>query len=418
MTAERREGRASYESSAGRLAPPRAAGSAALPGRRTPALARRVAALALAALLLVAAGTPAELTLSAQRAGELEVGAFTRADCAHCARARAFLGELAARHPGLRVVERDVALDPAALARLRALAERAGLRAAVPAFHVRDRLLVGFRGAATTGAELEALLVGSGSAPPVVDAVDAPWLGRLRVSEIGLPLFTVALGLLDGFNPCAMWALLFILSLLVRLRSRARMLAVGGTFVAVGGLVYFAFLAAWLNLFLFAGAARPVQVALGLLAIAAGALHWKDAVVPGRGPSLHIPAAARPRLYARVRRVLQAEDLGGALVAVTVLALFVNFVELLCTAGLPALYTRVLSLQGLPPLAHYGYLALYCAAYVLDHLLVLAVAVATLGGRRLQERHGRWLDAVSGAVLVGLGAVLALRPGWLAGLAG
>jgi hypothetical protein len=215
-----------------------------------------------------------------------------------------------------------------------------------------------------------------------------------------------------------MWALLFILSLLVRLRSRARMLAVGGTFVAVGGLVYFAFLAAWLNVFLFAGAARPVQVALGVLAIVAGALHWKDALAPGRGPSLHIPAAARPGLYARVRRVLQAEDLTGALAAVTVLALFVNFVELLCTAGLPALYTRMLSLQALPPLVHYRYLALYCAAYVLDDLFVLAVAVATLGGRRLQERHGRWLDALSGAVLVALGTVLALRPGWLASLAG
>jgi hypothetical protein len=278
---------------------------------------------------------------------------------------------------------------------------------------------VGFRDAATTGAELEALLLGTGAGgAPEPGAVEAPWLGPLRVSDLGLPLFTLAVGLLDGFNPCAMWALLFILSLLVRLRSRARMLAVGGTFVAVGGLVYFAFLAAWLNLFLLAGAARPLQASLGALAMLAGALHWKDAVAPGRGPSLHIPAAARPGLYARARRVLQAEDLAGALVAVAALALLVNFVELLCTAGLPALYTRVLSLQALPPAAHYGYLALYCAAYVLDDLLVLAAAVATLGGRRLQERHGRWLDAVSGAVLVALGALLALRPEWLAALAG
>lgn len=291
----------------------------------------------------------------------------------------------------------------------------------MPAFHVRGRLAVGFRDARTTGAELEALLFGAAHPAPAPaaapDAVDAPWLGRMRASELGLPLFTLALGLLDGFNPCAMWALVFILSLLVRLRSRARMLAVGGTFVAVGGLVYFAFLAAWLNVFLLAGAARPLQVALGALAVAAGLLHAKDAVAPGRGPSLHIPAAARPGIYARARGVLQAESLPAALAAVAVLALFVNLVELFCTAGLPALYTRVLSLQALLPAEHYAYLALYCVAYVLDDLVVLAAAVATLGSRRLQERHGRWLDALSGAALVALGLVLALRPGWLAALA-
>ena len=392
-------------------------------GLRHRPLPRRAAALALglAALLLGAARAPAEPPAGAEPPGSaLELEVFTRADCAHCARARAYLAELRARHPELRVALRDVGADAGSRARLHALAEAAGVRAAVPAFHARGRLLVGFRDAATTGAELEALLFGAAPAgAPGTDAVDAPWLGRLRASELGLPLFTVALGLLDGFNPCAMWALLFILSLLVRLRSRTRMLAVGGTFVAVGGLVYFAFLAAWLNLFLFAGAARPVQVALGALAVAAGALHWKDALAPGRGgPSLHIPAAARPGVYSRVRRVLQAEDLTGALVAVALLALFVNFIELLCTAGLPALYTRVLSLQALPAAAHYAYLALYCLAYVLDDLLVLALAVATLGGPRLQERHGRWLDALSGAVLVALGAVLMLRPGWLAALAG
>jgi hypothetical protein len=313
-------------------------------------------------------------------------------------------------------VRRDVSREPGALERLTALARDAGVQPGVPAFYLQGRLLVGFRDAETSGRSLEALLAGAASPPD--DAVDVPLLGRLRAGEIGLPLFTLAIGLLDGFNPCAMWVLLFLLSLLARLRSRRRMLQVGGVFVAVSGLVYYAFLAAWLGVFLWIGLARPVQAALGAVAAGMGVLHLKDALAPGRGPSLHIPASARPGIYARVRAILSAENLSGSLAAVALLALFVNLVELLCTAGLPALYTRVLTLHELPPWRYYAYLALYDAAYVFDDALVLAIAVAGLGSRRLSARAVRCLDLLSGLLLLALGALLALRPEWLSQLAG
>jgi glutaredoxin len=368
--------------------------------------------LAAALLGLCALGFAPPIPAHAEEPTELEV--FTRPGCPHCARAEAFLAALEARGEA-RVVRRDVSADAQALARLRRLAADSGQPPGVPAFHAGGRLLVGFRSAAESGPEIEALLAHGAAA---AGAIALPWLGPLRAGEVGLPLFTLAIGLLDGFNPCAMWVLLFLLSLLVRLESRRRMLAIGGTFVAVGGLVYYAFLAAWLGAFLWIGVARGIQAALGLVAIAMGALHLKDALAPGRGPSLHIPAAAKPRIYARVRRVLDAENLPAAMAAVAVLALLVNFVELLCTAGLPALYTRVLTLHELPAWRYHAYLGLYVAAYVFDDALVLAAAVAAFGAKRLQQRGGRWLDALSGALLVALGALLALRPQWLSALGG
>jgi hypothetical protein len=174
-----------------------------------------------------------------------------------------------------------------------------------------------------------------------------PLLG-LRVRDLGLPLFTVVLGLLDGFNPCAMWVLLFVLSLLVNLRDRRKMAVIGATFVLVSGVVYFAFMAAWLNLFLLVGVSRSTQVVLAVIAGVIGALNVKDAVAIGDSLSLTIPASARPGLYARVRAIVTAESLASALAGVIVLAVLVNVIELLCTAGLPALYTRILTLHELP----------------------------------------------------------------------
>lgn len=224
---------------------------------------------------------------------------------------------------------------------------------------------------------------------------------------------TLAVGLLDGFNPCATWVLLFLLSLLVRLQNRGRMALVAGTFVVASGAVYYAFMAAWLNVFLITGMSTTLRWLLGAAALLIGAVNVKDFFALGRGPSLAIPAAAKPGLYARVRRVLNAEALPTALLAVTALAVAVNFIELLCTAGFPAMYTAVLTQQQLAPAAYYAYLGLYIVGYIADDSLMVATAVIALSSVRLTERAGAWLKLVSGAAMLALGVVMLLRPDWL-----
>lgn len=245
------------------------------------------------------------------------------------------------------------------------------------------------------------------------DSVEIAWLGRLSAKQLGMPLFTLAIGLIDGFNPCAMWVLLFLLSVLVNLQDRGKILAVAGTFVLVSGLAYYAFMAAWLNVLLLVGFLRWVQIALALLAIFVGSVHIKDYFAFKKGISLSIPESAKPRIYEQVRRVVTAENIAGAIVGAIVLAVLVNVIELLCTAGLPALYTQVLSQQGYPSWEHYAYLGLYIVAYMFDDMVMLGIVVITLSRRKLQETEGRWLKLVSGLVILALGLVLLFKPEWI-----
>jgi glutaredoxin len=339
----------------------------------------------------------------------VDIEVFTRAGCPHCAEAERFLAVLARERPEMRIVVRDVVADRAALDRLRALATARGrIALGVPTFVVGGELVVGFSGFDTTGREIRRLLGQPASSETA--GVEVPLLGRVTAREWGLPAFTIVLGLLDGFNPCAMWVLLFVLSLLVNLRDRGKMLAIGGTFVAVSGVLYFAFMAAWLNVFVVLGHSRLVESLLGAVALGIGALNVKDFAAFGRGPSLSIPDAAKPGIYARVRRIVYAERLAPALAGAVVLAGLVNLVELLCTAGLPALYTHVLARQGLPGWQHYAYLGLYNAFYMFDDAVILTTAVVTLERYKLGKRGGRWLKLVSGAVMVTLGVLL--LAGW------
>lgn len=372
----------------------------------SPRAPRRAIALACALAWAVTA-VPA----IAARCERVEV--WSRSGCPHCIEAGRYLEDLQRRRPGVEVVTHDVERESGALAALQRLADRQHLAGtSVPTFAVCGTVLVGFDGAATTGRRIEAILdgfdparIGTGDT-----AVDVGWLGRVRLDDLGLPLFTIVLGLVDGFNPCATWVLLFLLSILVNLRDRRRMVLVAGTFVAVSGLAYFAFMAAWLNVFLLVGLSRLAQVALGVTALAIGAVHVKDFVAFGHGPTLGIPEAAKPGIYARVRRVVNAEALGPALAGAFVLAVLVNVVELLCTAGLPALYTQILGFQDLAPSTRYAYLALYNLAYVADDTVMVALVSLTLTRRKLDVASGRWLKLASGLVVMALGAMLIFAP--------
>lgn len=409
----------------------------------TPISIARAAAWALALALalpplLPAASAQAPATTEAAApqapaaaAQALEV--FVREGCPHCAKAEEFLARLGREQPALRIVIRDVLKEPAALERLQQLAQAQGAgMPRVPAFHVGGQLIFGFSEDAATDRLILAALRGERAAPAAASASapealscsardesscraeEAPAerfelsaFGRtFTLDDVGLPAFTFTMGLLDGLNPCSMWVLILMISLLATLNDRKRMLAIAGTFVLIEGIAYFVFMAAWLNLFLLIGLSRTSQLVIAGIAIVAGAINVKDFVRPGVGPSLSISDGSKPGIYARMRAILHARNLPAAIAGVIVLALLVQVVEFMCTSGFPALFTRILTLRQLDTASYYGYLLLYNVAYMLDDVIVLTIGVVTLSHHRLQEKQGRWLKLLSGVVMIALGIYL------------
>lgn len=349
--------------------------------------------------------------------------------CPHCQRARPFVDGLAAEKPWLVVHSLQLDGDNEANLRLLSgLAEGIGEQIeAVPAFLFGGRLMTGFDTAETTGAQLAAELDGyraevvaalqpraspaASPSPPAANGfVTVPVLGRVAVGSVSLPVLTVVLAGLDAFNPCALSVLLFLLSVLVGTRSRARMALVGGTFVLVSGLAYFAFMAAWLNLFLLVGELRLVTVAAGVAATIAALINIKDYVWFRRGISLMIPDSARPRIFGRLLDLGESTKLSAMLAGTLVVAVAVNAYEMLCTGGFPVVFTRILTLRELPTGTYYLYLLLYNVVYVVPLLLVVGAFTWTLGSRGISELEARRLKLLSGILMLGLGLLLLFAP--------
>ncbi len=368
---------------------------------------------------------------------------FFSPTCPHCQAARPFIDDLAARSPWLEV-KRYVVKDHRANARFYyETAQSVGVEAlSVPGFVFCRRVLIGYDDAATTGAELATALescraqraasqagipvsgvlpaagtVAGGTTGPGGAAsgtsIHLPFVGTVDAQAFSLPVLTLVLAGMDAFNPCAFFVLLFLLSLLVHAKSRARMAVIGGTFVVFSGLVYFVFMAAWLNVFLIAGELRVITFVAGLLALFVALLNIKDYFWFKAGPSLSIPDAAKPGLFRRMREVVASGSMGPMLASTVLLAIVANSYELLCTAGFPMVYTRALTLATLEPWQYYAWLAAYNVIYVLPLLAIVTVFTRTMGARKLSESEGRLLKLVSGFMMLGFGLLLLVAPNLL-----
>ena len=342
---------------------------------------------------------------------------FRSEQCPHCQEARPHLLQLDAEFPWLRVHDLEITRHPEHRRQFQAMADALGQSArSVPSFFVCGQLYVGWDNRQGMGATLvqaaEACRSGHSAAATIAQTqgIQVPWLPDFNWEGLSLPVMTVIIAGLDAFNPCAFFILLFLLSLLVHARSRKRMLLVGMTFVLVSGVVYFLFMAAWLNLFLLLGSLPWITLSAGVLAVLIGLLNTREFFFFHQGPSLSIPDTAKPGLFRRMTGLITIERLPTLLAGTLLLALAVNSYELLCTAGFPMVYTRTLTLHQLSTSGYYGYLLLYNLIYVLPLLLIVVLFTLTLGSRKLSQNEGQWLKLISGVMMLLLGILLIVAP--------
>lgn len=348
-------------------------------------------------------------------AKRLELVFYWGVGCPHCEDAKPFMAELAER--GVHVDHVEVRQSEKGRQRFLEDVARLGIEAAgVPTFVCGDEYVVGFRRGATE-AEIEAMIARrrEGAAGPApATTIELPLFGTLDAGAVSLPVFTVAVGLVDGINPCAMWVLLVLMGILLHVKERRRIALYGGAFVLVSGIVYFLFMTAWVSLFQFVGLSRAFTIGLGVVVVAMGLINLKEVIWFKKGVSLMIPDRAKPGLYRRMRAIARAASLPGALLGIVALAFVVNLIELACTLGLPAVYTRILSLRAdLTPAGRYAYLVLYNLAYIVPLGVIVGVFALTFRRAALGERGAKVLKAVSGALLVAFGLVFILAPGLL-----
>jgi hypothetical protein len=404
-----------------------------------------------ALLLLVLAATSA----FAQPAGggaapfPVPVYFFWGEGCPHCASQKVFHEQLLADHPNVVVHAYEVFDAPENRPLMEAMAAAYGRPVTgVPMTFIGDEVWVGYTDAYGRQMRDAVARYETYAAPDPVDRVapdlrerfvptpapaappppagpsgattiDVPLLGAIDVGSRALWLSTALIALVDGFNPCSLWVLALLLAVVINTKSRRRVLLVGLTFLVVTSAVYGLFIAGLFSIFSYVSFLGWIRVLVAAIALAFALVNLKDYFAYKQGFSLTIDDAQKPGIYKGIRGVMSARaSLPATLAATAGMALGVTLVELPCTAGLPVLWTTLVADAGVGAGAFALLLVLYMLIFLLDELLIFGAVVVTMRAARIEEREGRVLKLVGGAVMLALALVMLVRPTLLESLAG
>lgn len=373
--------------------------------------------------------------IHAQESDTVTVEFYWGDGCPHCAEAKPFLAELGDTYDEVIIESYEVYYDQDNAKKLADRADDLGVSSfGVPFTVIGDQYVIGYGGDGTTGKDIVQKIeeeLGHGlkdSSVPNEDddtsdqpktggveetkddeRIDVPIIGSINPESVSIPLLAIVLGAVDGFNPCAMWALLFLVSLLVNIQNKRRMWILGTTFIVTSALIYLVFMTAWLNLFLFVGYVKWMRMAIGLVAIGSGIYHFYDFYRDESGCKVTNTQQRRHILH-KIKDVVKNKSFFLAMIGIITLAVTVNMVEMVCSAGLPAIFTHVLSINELSGIQYASYLMLYILFFLIDDLVVFLIAMTTLKMIGIEHKYSRIARIVGAIVILSIGLALIFKP--------
>ncbi|MBN1916177.1 hypothetical protein JW796_04295 [Candidatus Dojkabacteria bacterium] len=233
--------------------------------------------------------------------------------------------------------------------------------------------------------------------------------GNVNLKDISLPIATILIGFVDGFNPCAMWILIFLITMLINMHDKKRLYILGSIFIFTSGLVYFFFLAAWFSFFKFIGYVYWIKLIIGIVAIVSGVIHVKNSLF-SKGECHVTDANQRRSIMDKVKTTLSQKSFLLSIIGIVTLAVSVNLVEVVCSAGLPAVYTSLISSIEMTTAEYYLYLLLYVVVFMLDDLFVFFVAMKTFEVTGIAKKYTKWSGLIGGIIIFVIGIILIIKP--------
>ncbi len=357
----------------------------------------------------------------------LTVHFFYLPTCPHCAEQKPFNAELMAEYPQVAWVQHDISTTTEAQFMSQMMKDNGmeGDNLRVPMTFIGNNYILGFESKATTGVQLKAMLAdyvsknpqaanNSSSANESRFTLDIPFIGKTNLTEMSLPALAIVLGLVDGFNPCAMWVLVYLIALVAELNDKRRMWLIVGTFLLASGILYFLFMTAWLNLFLLVGYLRPIMIIIGLIALGSGILAVREYLLTRGRPVCKIgDEEEKLSTMSRMKEIISSPLTLSTVFAIIALAFAVNSVEFMCSAGIPAVFSQVLALSNLGGLEYYGYILLYTLFFMIDDVIIFSVAAFALSSSDFTQRYAGFSKIVGGTILFLLGLMMLFAPGLL-----
>lgn len=243
--------------------------------------------------------------------------------------------------------------------------------------------------------------------------VKIPLLGTKEAKDVSIGLSAILIGVVDGFNPCAMWILLFLISMLLGMKNKKRMWILGITFLASSALVYFLFLLSWLNLSVFLNKVLYIRVAISFFAVLFGVLQVVNFFFKKDDGCEVVGNKNRKRIIKSIQKIIKEKSFILAILGIILLAASVNIIELLCSLGLPVMFTQILAINEVSKVGQILYSLLYVLFFMIDDIIIFIIAMKTLEIKAISNKYGKYSHLIGGLIMIIIGVLMVYKPEWL-----
>lgn len=245
-------------------------------------------------------------------------------------------------------------------------------------------------------------------------SVVIPILGKKDIKEVSILLSTVIIGLVDGFNPCAMWILIFLISMLLGMKNKKRMWALGITFLVSSAAVYFLFLVSWLKLAIFLDKVSYIRLGIAMVAVIFGCVSILRFVNRKEDDGCEVvDTKNRKRIINAIKKIVKEKSFILALLGIILLAASVNVVELLCSLGLPVMFTQILAVNEVSNTMQIVYSLVYILFFLIDDIIIFVIAMKTLEIKVISNKYGKYSHLIGGLIMLIIGLLLIFKPEWI-----
>ncbi len=243
--------------------------------------------------------------------------------------------------------------------------------------------------------------------------VTVPVLGKINAKKVSLPILAVVLGFVDGFNPCAMWILIFLITMLFNMKDRKKMWILGLTFILTSGIVYLMFMLAWLNLATFISKIAFIRLLIAVIALVVGLINvykYIDSLNKKDEGCDVVDKKDRKKIMEKIISITHEKKFIIALLGIMVLAASVNIIELMCSIGIPLLFTQILAMNNLSTFSYMIYMFIYIFFFLIDDIVIFVISMVTLKVTGLSTKYTKYSHLVGGIIMLIIGLLLIIKP--------
>ena len=246
------------------------------------------------------------------------------------------------------------------------------------------------------------------------NTIKIPLLGEVNIKSVSIPLVAVILGFIDGFNPCAMWILLFLINLLFGMNDKKKSWILGLTFLFVSGLVYFLSMLG-INFVLGIATINWMKVAIAIFILVAGILNLRKylKIRKEEAGCTVVDDKKRKKIITKMRNIIKSKSFVLALVGITILAASVNLIEMACSLGFPLIFNEVLTVNNITGFTKTIYLLIYIFFYMIDDIVVFSISMITLDATGVTNKYNKLCTLISAIIMIIMGILLLVKPDWL-----